>query len=218
MVPGILTKYNASAGSGKTFRLTGAYLDFLFRNSMSYRNILAVTFTNKAAAEMKERILLSLFRLSSGQDSDYLEHLKGLTGKSSEIIEREAHANLEAILHDYSRFSVGTIDSFFQKILRSFARESGLQAGFNLILDHSVILSDAVDEMMREAENDPVLLKWLTEYAYSEVQSGKNWNLKNKIVELGGEIFKESFRLLNEAGNIVSSKEVLNTAVIQLNR
>lgn len=216
MTPGILTKYNASAGSGKTFRLTGVFLDYLFIHTLSYRNILAVTFTNKAAAEMKERILGALYILSSGGNSDYLRHLESYTGKTGEIIKRDALANLEAILHDYSRFSVGTIDSFFQKILRSFARESGLQAGFNLVLDPSVILSEAVDKLMQESDKDPVLLRWLTEYAYTEVQSGKNWNLKNKIVDLGKEIFKEDFRLLLEAGYIAGDKEMLTESVSEL--
>lgn len=216
MTRGILTKYNASAGSGKTFKLTGIYLDYLFINQNSYRNILAVTFTNKAAAEMKERILGSLYRLASGMDNEYLDDLSLGTGKSIEQIRKDALTNLESILHDYSRFSVGTIDSFFQKILRSFARESGLQAGFNLVIDHSVILSEAVDDMLREADDDPQLLKWLTEYAYKEVQSGKNWNLKRKIEELGSEIFKENYRLLSEAGMIVGDREQLSGELTKL--
>ncbi|MEZ5001354.1 MAG: UvrD-helicase domain-containing protein [Bacteroidales bacterium] len=86
MTSGILTKYNASAGSGKTFRLTGAYLDHLFRVPNNHRNILAVTFTNKAAAEMKERILGSLFLLGSGKGRDYIDQIHEKTGLPEDII------------------------------------------------------------------------------------------------------------------------------------
>jgi len=105
-----LNIFKASAGSGKTFRLVGEYLKLLFAQPLSYRNILAVTFTNKATAEMKERILKELANLSNGGDSKYLEFLKEF-GNEQRIRARAPHI-LKLILHDYSRFSVMTIDSF----------------------------------------------------------------------------------------------------------
>ena len=116
MVGGVLTRYNASAGSGKTFRLTGAFLENLFYGKGNFREILAVTFTNKAAAEMKERILESLSIIASGGESAYLGLLIQRSGKREDVIRREAMEYLDSILHDYSFFSVGTIDSFFQKL------------------------------------------------------------------------------------------------------
>lgn len=206
---GKLTRYSASAGSGKTFKLAGIYLDYLFLEPGSYRSILAVTFTNKAASEMKERILNTLFQLATGSDSDYLDKLLILTGKDHEWIRVRSLIILKNILHDYSRFSVGTIDSFFQKVLRAFVKESGLHAGFNLVLDHSVILSEAVDEMLMSVDQDEDLKKWLIDYSQYEISEGKHWDLKGRIMELGEEIFKEEFRLLFNTDKIVSDKKIL---------
>ncbi len=209
MESGIVTRYNASAGSGKTFKLAGVYLDHLFESPTNYRNILAVTFTNKAAAEMKERILNSLYELSVNIPSGHLNRLVKLTGKTEERIRSEAGRILRNILHDYSGFSVGTIDSFFQKILRSFARESGLHAGYNLVLDHSVVLSEAVDDVISGVENNSEMLSWLIRFSKHEISEGNSWNLKAKIGELGQEIFKEEFRLLTEQGRIIDEKSSL---------
>jgi ATP-dependent helicase/nuclease subunit A len=165
MGKGTLTIYSASAGSGKTYTLTGIYLSTLFRSRFNYRKILAVTFTNKATAEMKSRILDNLDKLASGEKSEYLPGLLAETDKSEEWIRHEAKEILNSILHDFSRFSVSTIDSFFQKILRAFAREAGLHSGFNIELDHSVILSTAIDEMIASANSNKQLKNWLTSYA-----------------------------------------------------
>ncbi|MEA1887074.1 MAG: UvrD-helicase domain-containing protein [Bacteroidota bacterium] len=213
MRPGIIIRYNASAGSGKTYELAGIYLKSLFRDPKSYRNILAVTFTNKATAEMKERILHNLYLLSRGKECEYSEFIKEATGKTEEMIRKEAIAILNHLLHDYSRFSVGTIDSFFQKVLRSFARESGLQAGFNVILDSDMILIRAVDELLMDAENDTKLLNWLIEFGNREIIEGKSWNLKTKILSLGEEIFKERYRILHDKGYINEDKDQLREAI-----
>jgi len=198
MGKGTLTIYSASAGSGKTFTLTGIYLSALFKSRYNYRRILAVTFTNKATAEMKSRILDNLHKLSSGEKSEYMSSLIAETGKSEVWIRTEAKEILNAILHDFSRFSVSTIDSFFQKILRAFAREAGLNSGFNIELDHSVILSAAVDEMINSAKDNPQLMHWLTSYAMSNIDGEKSWNLKNGITKLADELFKEKFKILSE--------------------
>lgn len=216
MVGGVLTRYNASAGSGKTFRLTGAFLENLFYGKGNFREILAVTFTNKAAAEMKERILESLSIIASGGESAYLGLLIQRSGKREDVIRREAREYLDSILHDYSFFSVGTIDSFFQKILRAFARETGIQAGFNLILDPSVILSSAIDDLLSRSDSDPILLEWLTKYALSEIEAGAHWNLKRKIEELGREIFNERFMMLYQEGRIIGDKKMLSDISLNL--
>ncbi|MBS0011206.1 MAG: UvrD-helicase domain-containing protein [Bacteroidales bacterium] len=213
MGPGIIIRYKASAGAGKTYELASVYLRSLFRDPASYRSILAVTFTNKASAEMKERILHNLYLLSRGEKSEYFDLLCAETGMTAGEISRYATEILNRLLHDYSRFSVGTIDSFFQKVLRSFARESGLQAGFNVILDSGMILLQAVDELLRDAETDSKLLDWLIEFAHREILEGKSWNLKKKILDLGEEIFREKYRILRENGLIIENKEILKSAI-----
>lgn len=199
MDQGIITKYSASAGSGKTTRLTRNYISKLFRSNNSYRKILAVTFTNKAAGEMKGRILEYLWLISNGKLSDEAGRLAALTKKSMADIESDAGIILGNILHDYSRFSVGTIDSFFQKVLKSFTREAGLQSGYSIELDHSLILTSAVDNMMREVSNDKMLLNWLSDFAKDRVEEGKSWNIKDEIIPLAEELFREKYKLLDPA-------------------
>jgi len=197
MGKGTLTIYNASAGSGKTYTLAAVYLRHIFKSRYNYRRILAVTFTNKATAEMKSRILENLHKLASGNESDYLAELLNSTGRSEEWIRKEADEILNAILHDYSRFSVSTIDSFFQKILRAFAREAGLHSGFSIEMDNSIILSSAVDEMIKSSGADRQLKMWLTRYAMTNIEEEKSWNLKEAILSLSEELFKEKFKVLS---------------------
>ena len=196
MNSGIIIRYSASAGSGKTTELTRNYLSKLFISRNNYRKILAVTFTNKAAAEMKGRILDNLFRISTGRLSEETSRLASLTNKTSLEIESDAKRILECILHDYSLFSVGTIDSFFQRVLKSFARESGLQTGYAIELDHSLILGMAVDNMLSDIGEDKALLGWVSEFAKDRLEEGKNWKIKGEIISLSEELFKEKYKLL----------------------
>jgi len=124
-----LTIYKASAGSGKTYALTLEYLRLLFRLPGMHRHILAVTFTNKAAGEMKHRILSRLHALSgrSPETADNeLGELMKATGMDEKGVRKKAARLLDAILNDYSGFSVETIDKFFQSVIRSFTREIGI--------------------------------------------------------------------------------------------
>ncbi|MCU0472399.1 MAG: UvrD-helicase domain-containing protein [Bacteroidales bacterium] len=198
MGQGTLTIYSASAGSGKTFNLAGIYLAHLFRSKYNYRKILAVTFTNKATAEMKDRILDQLYNLVSGENSEYLPDLLIKTGKTESVLRKEAGEILFAILHDFSRFSVCTIDAFFQKIVRAFARESGLHSGFNIEIDNSVILSSAVEATIAGSATDQKLENWLNEYVSSNLDDEKSWNLKEGMLMLSRELFKENFRIMSE--------------------
>jgi ATP-dependent helicase/nuclease subunit A len=210
MGQGTLTIYSASAGSGKTYKLTVVYLANLFRSRFNYRKILAVTFTNKATAEMKSRILDNLHKLAIGEESGYLPELIKTTGKKEEWIRQESKEILNSILHDFSRFSVSTIDSFFQKVLRAFARESGLHSGFSIELDHSLILSTAVDDMIASVAVDPQLKNWLISYALSNIDEEKSWNLKDGIIRLSDELFKEKFKILsNEERSKLEDKRFL---------
>jgi ATP-dependent exoDNAse (exonuclease V) beta subunit len=202
---GALNIYRASAGSGKTYKLTENYLKLLFENDkQAHRNILAVTFTNKATDEMKSRILLELDKLASGEKSDHLEALqKPKSNKFSksvrfteEEIREKAKNILIGILHDYSRFSVSTIDKFFQQVIRSFTREIGLQGGYNVELDQNKILSAAIDKMMYDLDKkeNKELLKWLTKFSEEKIEQGGNWNIKRDIENLAKEIFTEEYK------------------------
>ena len=167
MGEGKIIKYTASAGSGKTYTLTREYIRYLLENPTAYRSILAVTFTNKAAAEMKRRILDELAKIAAGEKSSILDEIisasgKPLTGSSPR---EDAKMILSAILSDYSRFSIGTIDSFFQKVFRAFAREIGVQTNFNLYLKHNRILKDSISGMVNNLTDGDALREWLVSYA-----------------------------------------------------
>src|SRR5574344_1092982 len=120
----MITIYKASAGAGKTHKLTGEYINLLFGDPYAYRHILAVTFTNKATDEMKQRILKELDVLASDPAaSNYIDDIVAGSGKSTGEISALSRKLLFNVLNDYSAFSVSTIDHFFQRTLKAFSRE-----------------------------------------------------------------------------------------------
>ncbi len=191
--------YRASAGSGKTYALTLEYLKLLFRKPEVHRHILAVTFTNKAAGEMKSRILTRLHELSvcdPVKGSEDLDALATETGLDPEQIIGRSGKLLNIILNDYSSFSVGTIDKFFQSVIRAFTREIGIQPGYNLELDQQRILSMGVDQLFQDIGEDPELQQWLIRFAEERLEESRSWNFKNEILALGMQLFRESFQEL----------------------
>jgi len=180
-----LKVYKASAGSGKTFRLAIEYMKLALTNDTNYRHILAVTFTNKATAEMKSRIIGELYHLAKGKESVYMKVLTEELGWQPMMVERQAQLVLKRILHDYSRFSISTIDSFFQRVIKAFNRELGINAAYNVELDEKSILEEAADRLIHSVEDDPKLLEWLDAFASDKIREGKGWNLKNDILRLG---------------------------------
>jgi len=194
----VLNIYRASAGSGKTYRLTQDYIHLLFnpKRERAHRRILAVTFTNKATDEMKTRILKELHALSQGENSDYREGLMAKFRMDEEAVNVRAKHILTSILHDYSSFSISTIDRFFQQVIRSFARDIGVHGGYNLELDNMATLEQSVDNLFLDLSKDEnkQLLQWLTAYAEEKIEQSENWNMRSNIMELGKEIFKESYQ------------------------
>ena len=194
----MLKIYRASAGSGKTFRLTQDYIHLLFnaKYTHAHRRILAVTFTNKATEEMKSRILEELHLLASGKESNYRGGLMETYRLTAESVNQKARHILTNILHDYTAFSISTIDRFFQQIIRSFAREIGVYGGYTLELDTEGVLEQAVDNLffdLSEKENAQ-LLEWLVQYAEERIENAENWDMRRNILSLGYEIFKEKYQ------------------------
>lgn len=199
-----LLVYKASAGSGKTFTLAVEYIKHLVLNPRAYRQILAVTFTNKATAEMKERILQQLYGIWKKDPASeaYLARIKeDLThSKSAEVshlaedeLRQRAGIALQYMLHDYSRFRVETIDSFFQSVMRNLARELELSPNLNIELNNTEVLSDAVDSLIEKLTPSSPVLAWLLDYINERIADDKRWNVSNEVKSFGRNIFDESY-------------------------
>ena len=192
----MLTIYSASAGTGKTHTLTGEYLSLLFKGRERHRHILAVTFTNKATAEMKSRIVDELFRLADNQKSDYLELLSDNGRKSETDVRNQAKKILVTILHDYSAFNISTIDHFFQHTIRAFTREIGLQGNYQIEMNEEQMMEDAVESLLSDLEksDNKALMDWLLRFMEDKIEEGGSWDIRRDIIKLGGQLFKESYK------------------------
>jgi ATP-dependent helicase/nuclease subunit A len=198
----ILTRYKmarlniirASAGSGKTHFLTGFFLKTIITEHAGYfKEILAVTFTNKATAEMKRRILWELSQLASGKPSNYLSLLIQTTAYKEPRIREKCALLLKTILHNYSWFSVETIDSFFQRVIRGFTHEIGIPGNYLVEIELQPVLEYAVDRLLDTLHDNNECLEWLIQYAEDRIQLGKAWDMRQSLVRLGFEVFKERF-------------------------
>ena len=215
----MLTIYKASAGSGKTFQLVVEYLRLLMENPFNYKHILAVTFTNKATNEMKGRILEQLFKLGNGEDSNYLESLQKELDFSEEILRKRAKQVLKNILHDFNRFSINTIDSFTQRVIKAFNRELGISPNFALELDDSMILEEAVDNLLAKIDKDKKLLDWLVKFSEEKITDNQSQRIEDDIKSLGRELFKEKFQVFfPEDNNTVYTRENLTAFKKELNK
>lgn len=184
---------SASAGSGKTFRLAYRYITTLLEEPQSYRHILAVTFTNKATDELKGRILAQLNAIAEGRKSDFDERLQE-EGYDLEAIRGKAALARNLILHDYDNFAVMTIDKFFQRVMRAFVKELGVELNFNLELKTDSLIDQAADRMLDEVAEDSDLYAWIMEYIGEKITDGESWNIKGAIASLGTQLFNEEYR------------------------
>lgn len=190
--------YSASAGSGKTYTLTKAYLKIILANTSSanYREILAITFTNKAVNEMKERILGSLHEFGKIPLPEKAKPMFNALAKdlniSAEALQLRAKKSLKEILHNYAFFDVSTIDKFTYRLIRTFARDLKLPQNFEVILDTSLLLNEAVARLVNKAGTNQELTKVLIDFALEKADDDKSWDVSLDIFEMGKElIFQE---------------------------
>ena len=192
----------ASAGSGKTFSLTAHYLTLLFAGETRYREILAVTFTNKATEEMKSRILEVLRGLALGDEGVLTFQqiiLKAHPSLDAASLKLKADDIYRRILHDYSRFAVNTIDGFVQKVIRSLSFELGLDAGYKLEMNTGKVKEELANKLNRKLDSNPELLEWIIDLALDRIRDNKSWNYRDTLLSLAGEIFKERYQPFEEA-------------------
>jgi len=181
---------NASAGSGKTYNLVRNYLVLLLKESAGKADlgqIIAMTFTNKAAYEMKTRIIRDLNKLANPTEKDtaYVNEIAGLVGQNANDLGRNARLVLKKMLHRYEEFNVLTIDKFNLKLIRSFSRDLNLPEQFDVVLDELSILEKAVDELLskidRESENR--IYQLAVNFAKNNLDEETKWNVKKALFE-----------------------------------
>lgn len=225
----MLYVYRASAGSGKTHLLTGFYIKLLFQQNLSSPNlnrtaffdeILAVTFTNKATAEMKSRIIEELKILSTDPtQSHYYEEINPKGKNKEEEICQKAKDILTNILNDYSNFNISTIDSFFQKIVRSFARELNIQGSYEINLDSKPIIEAAVNAFIENVgqNEDKTELEWLLSFSNDRISQGSSWDLKKELYNIAQVLTQEDYKIYgDEIAKFTSDKKALKDYIRQL--
>lgn len=185
--------YNASAGSGKTFTLAKSYLKILVaaKNYDLFKSILALTFTNKAVGEMKERIIDMLKYFSSKENlktpNAMFNAICDELSVSPEFLHKKSEQILKHIIHNYGAFDISTIDGFTHRVIRTFAYDLKLPVNFEVELDQDRLLNEAVDSLIAKAGSDEALTKTLIDFAIEKADDDKSWDISfdfNKIAKL----------------------------------
>ncbi|MGG7471335.1 UvrD-helicase domain-containing protein [Chryseobacterium arthrosphaerae] len=195
------TVINASAGSGKTYALVQRLLMICLRypnQQQSIRNILALTFTNKAANEMKERILSWLGNFSAGnyaENTDLKNIQKAFEEQGLKITIDELHHRskklLDYILHNYSTLNIGTIDRFNSRLVRSFSYELGLAKNFNLEIEAEPFLIEAVDKMLDQIGENETISNSFMDYVDYSLENNERINLNKNLYDSAKEFVKD---------------------------
>ena len=194
------TIYNASAGSGKTFTLVKEYLKRIIESNSEgyYRNLLAITFTNKAVAEMKQRIIDGLVAFSDEIALVDVPPMMQILSEETDIETAEIHKRskkiLKHLLHHYAGFNVETIDRFNHQLLRTFARDLSLSSNFEVSLDVQELLDEAVDRLISKAGDDEKITKVLLDFALEKTDDDKSWDISKDIAKASKLLFNETER------------------------
>jgi ATP-dependent exoDNAse (exonuclease V) beta subunit/very-short-patch-repair endonuclease len=192
--------YDASAGSGKTYALVKEYLKIILtaNKNDAYRNILAITFTNKAVHEMKSRIVGSLSEFAKDEPSakagDLMKDLAVETQLSIIQIKSKSQQIIKHIIHNYAAFDISTIDKFTHKVIRAFAHDLNLPMTFEVTLDTENLLTEAVDAIIAQAGEDEVLTKLLVDFTMEKTDDDKSWDISREIFETGRLVLNENNR------------------------
>jgi ATP-dependent exoDNAse (exonuclease V) beta subunit len=207
MIDARLTVYNAGAGSGKTFQIAVNFLNKIIQaqdQTYIYR-LLGITFTNKAAGEMKNRIINSLIAAAQGkilgvmkvvaeQSKDIICKQTGITNDEDyhkEIIHRSKKRLFE-ILHRYDDFQLMTIDKLMYKIIRTFARDMQLGNDVEVIIEYKDVINNIIDKLINQAQPGSLLSRFLIDMALEKTDEEKYWDIKTDLVNISPIIFDEN--------------------------
>ncbi len=209
--------YKASAGSGKTYSLVKEYIKRALSNpdKISHKSLLAITFTNKAASEMKTRIIDSLFHFSNGQRikdiscQTMYSDLKLELGYNDDQLTKRSKTVLSAILHYYSFFSVSTIDKFIHSILRGFTYELDLPSNFEVELENEKIIHQSVSSLLDDVGIDSNLTTSLINYSAYKIKENKNWDIEKDLFKISKQLFKDDSDII--ISNLIDIKKIKET-------
>jgi ATP-dependent exoDNAse (exonuclease V) beta subunit len=192
--------YDASAGSGKTYALVKEYLKIILSSPKNdaYRNILAITFTNKAVHEMKSRVVGSLSEFAkdtpSSKAQELMQDVSVDTGLSLIQIKTKAQQIIKHLIHNYAAFDISTIDKFTHKVIRAFAHDLNLPMTFEVTLDTENLLIEAVDAIIAQAGEDEILTNLLVDFTMEKTDDDKSWDISREILETGKLVLNENNR------------------------
>lgn len=192
--------YNASAGSGKTYTLVKEYLKIILSSKRddAYKNILAITFTNKAVEEMKSRIVSALKAFSKDipdeKSNSMLLEIARETELEPKEIQEKSRRIIKNIIHNYASFDISTIDKFTHRVIRSFALDLDLSLSFEVSLDTESLLEEAVDRVIAEAGEDENLTRLLVDFATEKADDDKSWDVTRDFLEISKLLTNENNR------------------------
>jgi ATP-dependent exoDNAse (exonuclease V) beta subunit len=190
--------YSASAGAGKTFRLAVEYgAAALARpdDPGAFRRILGLTFTNKAAHEMKDRVLRTLQKAAELDDpltDPIANEIALLLEVDGPELRRRSAAVLSEMLHDYGSVSLGTLDQFTHRLVRTFAIELGLPSQFEVELDDDYLLDLAVYELMSDLGTDSALTQLVLDFARANLEDDKQADVFEALKAMAKHLSKEA--------------------------
>ncbi len=220
--------YNASAGTGKTFNLVKDYIVLLLKseNISLYKNILAVTFTNKAVNEMKHRIISLLVNYTNciSIDPAFTDIIKRETGLDEKEIFTKSSKILKNLLKNYASFEISTIDKLTQKIVRGFTYELGIDSKYEIEIDQNEILEKAVDKLISKIEIDNTYFSEIIDFSFEKTDDNKSWDITKDLQNISKLLLSENnYNQLDLIGELNSddfknSKKILKSSIYNLKK
>ena len=191
--------YKSSAGSGKTYTLAKNYIRLSLKSPYHFKKILAVTFTNKAAKEMKERILDMVSDIINQKEKELiLEYATTFKVSSNEIIKRTKNLQ-KNLMHNYSYFSITTIDTFFYSIVQSFTRDLKFRGIFNIEIDQELVTNEVIENFLSGLKKNSDVSKWLIEFSREKLMSEKDFMIFQELKNMLKNLFTEEFKSLSKS-------------------
>lgn len=150
---------------------------------------------------MKQRIVHYLNDFIEGRENSLERELKHELGQNDSDFKENCNELRSQILHQYSQFSISTIDAFFQKVIRSFTREAGLSGDYRLEVDNAAVLAEVVNNLIDDIGEDKDLRRWIVDFATKNLESDKPWDMRRGLIDFSSEILKEDFKRIEKDFN-----------------